>query len=218
MKIYSFLGLPASGKGTQAEILSKKIDAIVVGSGDLVRDEIKNCDMSDPFCESIKDRYDKGIPQPNEIMVDLIKKRISNTNKNIILDNYPFNSGQVNDYKKMLSEIKIDKSELVVIEISPKEAIKRVTLRKVCSRCKKIFISNKLDEICDVCGGSLISRVDDNVDVLKTRINKYAPSINEVIHSFPEIGKVHIINGQQSIPDVESEIDNKVLNEAIKKR
>lgn len=215
MKVYTFLGLPASGKGTQAEILAKKINASIVAGGDMVREEIVNCDLSDPFCKAIKKRYDEGIPQPNEIMADLIKKKLQNLNNNIIFDNYPFNKVQSNTFRVLLKEIRIENPILVVIEISAEESIKRITLRKICADCGKIFKDQDID-MCDKCQGPLISRADDNAETVAKRIKKYIPSIEEVKKEYPKFGRVVIINGKQSIKDVSIELFKKVNDESFK--
>ena len=121
MKVFTFLGLPASGKGTQADILAKKIDATIIGGGDMVRSEIEGCDLNDPFCKAIKDRYDKGIPQPNEIMTDLVKKNLQNTKDNIIFDNYPFSRGQALAFNKILKEMEKMFTEYIAKIKVPKE-------------------------------------------------------------------------------------------------
>lgn len=209
MKVFTFLGLPASGKGTQATMLAEKINATIICGGDMVRAEIENCDLKDPFCKSIKDRYDEGTPQPDDIMADLVKKNLQNTKQNIIFDNYPFNKVQAENFKNIISEMKIENPTLVVIEISPEEAIKRITLRRVCSDCGAIFNDQDL-EMCSKCQGPLISRADDNEETVKKRIKKYAPSINEVKNEYPKFGKVVIVNGEQSIEDVSKELLKKV--------
>ena len=209
MKVYTFLGLPASGKGTQAEIFAKKIDASIVGAGDLVRNEINNCDLNDPFCKAIKERYDEGTPQPDEIMVDLVKKQLQNLKSNIIFDNYPFNSNQTETFGEILKEMQIKNPTLVIIEITPEEAIKRIVLRKVCADCGTNFKDQDI-ELCPKCQGPLISRADDNEETVKNRIKKYIPAILEVSTSFPKFGKVVIVNGMQSIEDVSKELNKKV--------
>ncbi len=215
MKVFTFLGLPASGKGTQADVLAKKIGATIIGGGDMVRSEIENCDLNDPFCKAIKDRYDKGTPQPNEIMADLVKKNLTNAKNNIIFDNYPFNKGQAMTFKNIIKEMNIENPTLVIIDISPKEAIKRITLRRVCADCGKIFNDQDL-EMCDSCQGPLISRADDNVETVSNRIKEYTPAIEEVKAEYPKFGNVIIVNGEQSIEDVSKELLMKVGNGSSK--
>ena len=105
--------------------------------------------------------------------------------------------------------MKIENPTLVVIDISADEAIKRITLRRVCGDCGKIFNDQDL-EMCSKCQGPLISRADDNVETATNRIKKYAPNIEEVKKEYPKFGNVVIVNGEQSIEDVFKELLEKV--------
>ena len=211
-KAYCFLGLPASGKGTQTELLAKKIAAKILGAGDMIRGEIANADLTDPFSKSIEERYKKGIPQPDEVILDIVKKNIIKTNGNIILDNFPFSKNQTDLFFQLCQDLKILDPVLVVIEISKEEALKRVLSRKICSHCGTIFIDSG-NQICEKCGGALITRSDDNEETLKNRIGEYLPRTEEVKKYFALKGTVITISGEQSIKAVEEEINKKVLNE-----
>lgn len=210
-KVYTLLGLPGSGKGTQAEILAKKINAENFGMGNLIRKEMENADLSDPFYKEMKERYDQGIPQPDEIAVDIIKKTISKASGNVLLDNFPFTKEQSRLYFEMCKELGIDDPRAILIKLTPESAMKRILNRKVCSSCGKNFIGGEAD-ICDSCGGSLISRADDKAEVVENRINIYKPKIDEVGAEFKMRGSLIEINGEQTIPEVEKEIEEKVVN------
>lgn len=210
-KVYTLLGLPGSGKGTQAEMLAKKIDATNFGMGNLIRKEMENADLSDPFYKEMKDRYDKGIPQPDEIAVDIIKKTIQSAKGNVLLDNFPFSIEQTRLYFEMCKDLGILDPKVILIKITPESAMKRILNRKVCSACGKNFIGGEA-EICDSCGGSLISRADDKAEVVENRISIYKPKIDEVVEEFKKRDALIEINGEQSIPEVELEIEEKVVN------
>lgn len=207
-----FLGLPASGKGTQADLLAKKIKAKNLGMGEMIREEIKSADMNDPFYKSIKERYEKGIPQPDEIVADIVKKNLSKFNQNIILDNFPFSENQTDFFIQVCKDLKIGKPILIVIEITKEEALKRILSRKVCSNCGAIYIEDG-NQICEKCGGALISRSDDNEETLKNRLSEYWPRIEKVKNYFKKYGKVIVINGEKSIKQVEAEINKKLFHE-----
>lgn len=207
-----FLGLPASGKGTQADLLAKKINAKILGVGEIIREEIKSADLSDPFYKNIIERYKKGVPQPDEIVIDMIKKNISKIHKNIILDNFPFSKNQTHLFEQVIKDLRISKFVLIIIQITKEESLKRILSRKVCSNCGSIYIEDG-SQICEKCGGALISRSDDNEETLKNRISEYWPRIEEVREIFPKYGKVILIDGKKSINKVESEINSKLFNE-----
>lgn len=211
IKIISFLGLPASGKGTQAEILARKINSKVYGIGDLIRDEIEGADLSDPFYANMKNKYDKGIPQNDEVVMDIVKKSISAESNKIIFDNFPFSEEQANLFFKLCDEIDAEIPILIVIEISKDTASKRILSRKVCSNCETVYIDDG-NQICEKCGGSLVTRSDDNEETLKKRIDEYMPRISEVKEAFRNNGKLIEINGEKSIQEVSEEVLRELSN------
>jgi adenylate kinase len=204
-KIYCFLGLPASGKGTQVDILAKKIKAEAFGVGDLIRREIESADLSDPFYKKMKEDYDKGNPQPDSIAIDLVRKCIKNSTGTIILDNFPFSTKQADMFFEVCLELSISIPCLIIVNISKEEALTRATKRKVCSSCSSVYIG-KGENICPKCGGALITRADDNEATIARRIDEYLPRIDEVRMVFADKGVVLEINGEQSINKVACEI------------
>jgi adenylate kinase len=207
-----FLGLPASGKGTQADLLAKKIKAKNLGMGDMIREEINTADMNDPFYKSIKERYEKGTPQPDEIVADIVKKNISKFNQNIILDNFPFSKNQTDLFIQVCKDLNISNPILIIIQITKEESQKRILSRKVCSNCGTIYIDDG-SQICEKCGGALVSRSDDKEETLKNRLSEYWPRIEEVKNYFAKYGKVIVIDGEKSISQVESEINRKLFHD-----
>lgn len=200
-KIYCFLGLPGSGKGTQIELLSKIIDAHIISIGDEIREELEGADLNDPFYRQMKERYEEGIPQPDEVVADIVKKKMSAIEKNIIFDNFPFSHNQADLFFKICRELDVTSPELIVIAITPETSIHRIVFRKVCSDCGHVMI-NDGDTICEKCGGPMMSRSDDNVETVTERIKNYSPRIEEVENIFRERGKVIEIDGSGTIEDV----------------
>ncbi len=210
IKIYCFLGLPGCGKGTQINVFSKSVNAKVISMGDEIRDELQSADLSDPFYQKMKQLYDQGIPQPDEVAVDIVKKRLKVSSGNIIFDNFPFSVNQASLFFKICDELEVNYPELIVINISPEESVHRVVYRKVCADCGRITADTG-DNICEKCGGAMISRADDNEETVHERIKNYLPRINEVTNYFKEKGIVHEINGSGSIEEV-----TQLINSAIK--
>lgn len=206
--IYSFIGLPASGKGTQAEILAKQVGVQkIVGIGDLARKIIaKNSD--DPFEIEIKKVYEKGAPLSDEIAIDLIKRYLDEAKGNIILDNFPFTEKQADFLMDYISKSgKWSKLYPIFINIQPETSVKRITTRKVCSDCGAIYGSDSIEMICEKCGGSLSTRVDDNPETVRNRIGFYAPQIAKLKNYLNY--KIEI-NGEQSIKEVAAELENRL--------
>lgn len=207
--IYSFIGLPASGKGTQAAILANKLGAKVIGIGDLIRTTI-DADNDDPFVVEIRDRYNKGIPQPDSVAIDLVKSYLAQIDSDVIFDNFPFSVGQSKFITDYIGDNPNWQIIIIYLELDPETVIKRIISRKICASCGTIYESSD-EMICEKCGGSLVVRADDNEDVARTRIEQYLPKIKEVLTYFAEKkGKVVRIDGEKSIKEVSSQLAEKI--------
>ncbi len=208
--IYSFIGLPASGKGTQAAILAKRLDAKVIGIGDLIRETI-DTDSTDPFVIDIKSRYDKGIPQPDNVAIDLVKSYLTKMDGDVIFDNFPFSIGQSQFIYDFIAEKPDWQITIIYLELDPETVIKRIISRKICASCGTIFDSSD-EMICEKCGGALIVRSDDNEDTARTRIGQYLPKIKEVMEFFQaKSSKIIKIDGEKTVAEVSQEISDKLV-------
>ena len=210
--IYSFIGLPASGKDTQAEIFIQKVGLKpIVSAGDLVRKMIE-LDPADPFIADVKKKYDEGIPQSDEIVIDLVKDYLTHTSESTVFANFPFSTPQAKfifDFVEENSSSFID-PVLVFIKTDPETSVKRAISRKVCSSCDAVYGVTD-DMICEKCGGALIVRSDDNEDTVRERVARYLPKTREVVEYYrTHGGTVHEINGEQSVLDVAKEIESKL--------
>jgi len=201
IKIYCFLGLPASGKGTQVSILAQKTGAQVLGIGNLIREEIEQADLTDPFYAEMKDKYDKGIPQSDQVVFDIVKKHLNyHKNRDIIFDNFPFSTVQAKSFFDLCEELG-HKPILIIVSIDPQTALNRIVHRKICSLCETVYIDSEAS-MCEKCGGALISRSDDTVETVEKRIKFYLPRIKEVKEIFASHDSVCDINGEGSIEEV----------------
>ncbi|MEK9156511.1 MAG: nucleoside monophosphate kinase [Patescibacteria group bacterium] len=210
-KIYSFLGLPASGKGTQVEFLAKERDLRVVSLGDLIREKIEEGNKTDRFFAEIKSRYDSGVPQRDEVVADLVKQQLRRADRGLIFDNFPFSLRQAALLDKFVEEFGWSEPLLIYLEISPETAVRRVIHRKVCSECGHIYISDT-GNTCEVCGGALISRADDKEDVVRKRVDFYLPRIREVFNQYNRRGQAIEIDGEPAVAEV-----NRSLMAALEK-
>lgn len=172
-----FLGPPGSGKGTQATLFKNNFNTESISTGDLLRSEI---DKSSRIGLEAKSYMNKGDLVPDEIVLGLIKMKISNTN-NYILDGFPRSENQAIELDNILKEIN-HKIDLVVNFVVPDDIIiKRILGRYICSKCGEVyndyFKQPKVAEICDKCkSNSFKRRNDDNEETLKNRLNIFHKS------------------------------------------
>lgn len=203
-QIYCFIGLPASGKGTQAMQFAEERDFAHISIGDLVREELKNEGGDTQLRKKIKDLYDAGKPVTDEIVFSLLKNKLSGIDGAVVFDNFPFNKAQ-SDFLLAYSE-KHDWSEpkIIYIKIDPETAIKRISSRRVCPKCKSIFIGG---EVCEKCGEKLIARADDNEATVRVRIQNYMPNIEAVVSIFKPKNLIFEIDGEPSIAEVNKQVE-----------
>jgi len=178
MKIVIF-GPQGSGKGTQAEVLSKRLKIPQITMGDLLREEIKNHSQVGKEIDAIVNR---GQLVPDEVSTQILKQRLlkADCQNGFVLDGYPRNLNQA----KLLAEItKVDKA--LEIWISDKEAVKRISGRRSCPRCGAVyhlqFNPPKIDELCDQCQTKLIVRDDDKEEIIKNRLAIYHQATEPII-------------------------------------
>ena len=218
MKNIIFIAPPAAGKGTQSKLISDEYNIPHISTGDLLRDEISS---GSQLGESLKQEMDQGNLISNEIIVNLLRNRISKVdcNNGYILDGYPRNVEQAKIYKDMLKELNKDIGVVIYMEIDKNLALERTLSRMICSSCGTSYNTNvaelrpRIDGICDKCGHTLKVRSDDNKNTFLNRFDTYLTETNPLINYYEELGilrKIEI-HEKDSAQDIFNEIKN-ILN------
>lgn len=207
---YIFLGPPGSGKGTQAKKLAEKLDLYYFGTGDLMREAAEQKTSLGLKFQEIWNKKD-GSLIPDELVTQFIdeKVRLVSENQGIVLDGYPRTLAQAQDLEKLLP----DKKFIVInINVGDEDLIKRMSTRRICSKCDKVFFQPELtgQTKCDVCSGNLIQRQDDQPEVLRKRIMVYNQETEPLINYYQEKNILINIDGEPSIDQVQTEIWEKV--------
>lgn len=199
-KIYVFIGVQGSGKGTQAKLLAQKKGLCHISTGDLFR----GCQGK--LKEKLDSYMNAGKLIPDELVLEILKARIakSDCDSGIILDGFPRNLEQAKALEKILKVTKV-----IEIKLSDIEALKRLSGRRICEKCKEgynIYTAPKpkVAGICDKCGGKLIQRTDDNEEAIKKRINDYHNETEPLLEHYKET--LFSVNGKQSIEDLFEEL------------
>lgn len=209
-KIFSFIGLPASGKGTQAKVFAEKHGFDSIGMGDLIRSAIKeNENSNDPFMRELMERYNAGTPQPDEVAFDLLIKKLDTINKDgVVFDNFPFNVNQSRLLSDFAKKNNWERPVLFHIKVDPETTIERIAYRKICPDCNRIY-NQKNITVCEDCGVALESRSDDTEDTARKRIKHYVKSINELLSFYLGSNSIIEIDGEPPISEVTKEIEEK---------
>jgi adenylate kinase len=202
-KIIVFLGPPGSGKDTQSEIVQEKHGIPIVSTGFLIRGEIKNqTDIGKKIEKDIAD----GKFASDEIIKTILSKRlkIDDTKNGFILDGYPRNMQQAQYLDDKIRKEK--KITVFYIKIEEDEISRRILNRRICSKCGTsfhlIFKKPKLDGICDICGGKLIKRKDDNEKSIKERIKFFNKRTQPLVEFYEKTNRLFSIDGKKSIEEI----------------
>ena len=181
------LGAPGAGKGTQAEILCKKLGIPSISTGNILRAAIKD---GTPTGLKAKSFMDAGQLVPDEVIIGIIGERLAQSDcaKGYILDGVPRTIGQAEAMEK--AGIKID--AVVAIEISEEEILRRMSGRRVCEACGASYnmqaIPPKVEGICDNCGGKLIQRKDDTPETVRERLKVYHKETAPLVDFYDQRG------------------------------
>ena len=207
-----FLGAPGSGKGTQSAILSKKLGIPTISTGDIIRDELKSGGKQ---AEVLKSYTENGKLVPDNIVIEILKSRISNSDcsNGYILDGFPRTVAQAEALENM--GVKID----IVIDIDVDDDLicKRMLSRLVCSKCGSVFNSAtemkpKIENVCDNCGSKLIQRKDDTEETIRTRLKVYKEQTLPLRDYYSSKKILKKIDGSKPIAHSSAEVLNLVKN------
>ncbi len=188
-----FLGPPGSGKGTQADLISKEFSIPKISTGDILREAVAE---GTPLGKKAEEKMKKGELVDDETIIGIIKERIEKDDcKNgYILDGFPRNLNQA----KALESIPADNEIVFLFEISKEELVKRLTSRLVCPKCKavynKISFPPKTEGICDICFTPLVQRSDDNEETIEKRYRVWEDEKTPLVDYYIKKGNLYSID------------------------
>lgn len=194
------MGPPGAGKGTQGEILSKRLGIDTISTGVMLRTAIKE---QTEIGKSVEKIINAGKLVPDDVMVELIKERLGRPDcaKGFILDGFPRTTAQAEALTA--SGVKIDK--VLSLEVKDEEIVERLSSRRECSKCGAPYsvLYNKpaVEGKCDKCGGELIQRADDNPETIKNRLNVYHEQTEPIKAYYEKMGLLVTAMGADKVED-----------------
>lgn len=208
MRILLF-GSPGVGKGTQAKILSSKLNIPHISTGDILRQAIKDKTKLD---KKTQETMNAGELIPDDIMIGIIKDTFfrRGCKNGFILDGFPRTTVQAEELEKLIEELALSNVVVVAITAPEDEIIKRLANRLTCKVCKSIFSKDELENVtvCPKCGAenSFYIRKDDSEEVIKNRINVFNENTKPVLDFYKGKREVIFINGNDSVENVNEKI------------
>ena len=203
------LGAPWAGKGTQAEILSRKLGIPTISTGNILRAAMKN---GTPVGLKAKSYVESGALVPDDVIIGIVEERLAQSDcaHGYILDGMPRTIPQA----EALEKAGIDIDCALSIEISDEVIIERMSGRRTCHTCGATYhIVNappKEEGKCDNCGGELEIRKDDAPETVMARLDVYHKETEPLKDYYAERGKLRSVENQPTIEATTAEIE-KVL-------
>lgn len=171
------LGPPGAGKGTQAKLLKEKFGIPQISTGDILRKAIRD---NTELGVKVRTFMDGGRLVPDDLVIRLIRERIrqEDCRNGFILDGFPRTIVQAEKLSETLGEMGLKLDAVVDLEIAPEVVTERLAGRSTCSQCGAMFHDTsrppKTAGLCDLCGGNLYKREDDNRETVQKRLDIYA--------------------------------------------
>lgn len=204
-----FLGAPGSGKGTLAQLLWSILGVPHISPGDILREEVK---LNTKLGQTAKPFMEKGELVPDSIILKMMEKRISqpDCDKGFILDGFPRTIGQAVGLDEMLSRSNKSLDRVLKFEVSDECAVRRLEGRRICSVCGADFNlytkPPQKENVCDLCGGTLFQRADDQEEVVFTRLKVYKEETPPLQEYYNHQAKLIRINSEPDSDVVLKEI------------
>ncbi len=192
------LGAPGAGKGTQAAILSEKLGIPTISTGNILRAAVKN---GTPVGLQAKSYMDAGKLVPDDVIIGIVAERLAEPDceKGYILDGVPRTIAQA----EALEKAGIVFDNVVSIEISDEEIVKRMSGRRACTACGATYhvvsAPSKVEGKCDKCGADLVLRDDDKPETVNHRLEVYHEETEPLKDFYAQRGVLRMVDNQPTI-------------------
>ena len=197
LKNIILMGPPGAGKGTLAKQLKQEYNLVHISTGDMFRENIKAGTKLGLLAKSY---IDKGHLVPDEVTIDMLKDRLAQKDceNGFLLDGFPRTLPQAEALDKLAVEINRPIEVVVNLDCDTQELIRRISGRRVCKNCGAPYhietMKPKVDGVCDLCGGPLYQRADDNEEALKVRLDHYVHETKPLLDFYQEKGLLKNFN------------------------
>ena len=194
------LGAPGAGKGTQAAVISERLNIPQISTGNIIREALRSGTQMGLKAKSF---MDAGKLVPDEVVIGIIKDRLQadDCQNGFILDGFPRTIPQA----EALDEMGVVIDKVIDIEVPDDTIITRLSGRRVCEKCGRpyhlIDLKPRVEGICDDCTGALIQRKDDQIDTIKNRLEIYHSETEPLKGYYEAQGKLSVVEGQGKVEE-----------------
>jgi adenylate kinase len=194
------LGPPGSGKGTLARMLETGLELEHLSTGQWFRREIQ---AATPLGRRVADFVERGELVPDDLVLGLMEHWLTPDliRRGYLLDGFPRTCAQAAALDRFCAEREARLEVVLYLQCPEDLILDRITGRRVCSGCGKNYhvrtLPPRLPGRCDACGGPLVQRTDDTVDVVKNRLEFYRHVTEPLVDYYQKSGILVSLNGAQ---------------------
>jgi len=191
------MGPPGAGKGTLAKQLMSEYHLVHISTGDMFRDAIKEGTELGKLAQSY---IDQGHLVPDEVTIGLVKERLAKQDceAGFLLDGFPRTLPQAEALEDISKAVGRPIDTVVNLDCDEVELIRRISGRRVCKNCGApyhiVTKQPKVEGICDICGGPLYQRKDDNEEALRVRLQHYVHDTKPLLDFYQDKGLLKNFN------------------------
>lgn len=204
-------GAPASGKGTQCELITEKYALVHIAAGDLLRAEVASGTENG---KRAKEFMEKGQLVPDEIAVMMVKERLlqqDSLENGWLLDGYPRSVSQATALKKL----GFDPDIFILLEVPEEILVERVVGRRLDPVTGKIYHLKYSPPETEEIAARLTQRFDDTEEKVKLRLVTHNSNVEAVLSIYQDL--IIKVDGTLPKEEVFSQIDN-ILSELRTKK
>jgi adenylate kinase len=199
------VGPPGAGKGTQAKFLASHFSIPHISTGDIFR---ANIAAGTPLGLKAKAILDSGELVPDEVTIDIVRVRLTEPDAaaGFLLDGFPRTVPQAQALDVMLAELETPLDAVLELRVDDEEIVHRLSGRRVCATCGHVwhleFEPPRVAGVCDIDGGQLYQREDDEPETVRNRLRVYAEQTAPLIDYYAARGLVISVSGSGAVDDI----------------
>ncbi len=199
------VGPPGAGKGTQAAVLEEKTKLKHIASGELFRQHMLN---ETALGLQARSYVARGELVPDDIVIGMILDRVfqPDCEAGVIFDGFPRTKEQAHALEHALQEHHQALDAVIFLNAPRDVLLKRIVGRQTCRICQasyNIYYTPPHEEgICNLCGGVLYTRLDDNMETARHRLDVYFQQTMPLIEYYRACGLLHEVDGYGDIHEV----------------
>ena len=203
--IIVLMGAPGAGKGTQGKRLAADIGIPTISMGDILR--AKKEEDSD-LGRELRTIMAEGRYVPDEIVIQMIRERIaaSDCDKGFILDGFPRTTGQAEALDRMLADLGLELTAVLMLDVDEDEVVERLSGRRIAPSSGREyhirFKPPKTPGVDDETGEPLVQREDDREETIRKRLEVYREQTTPVIDYYRAQGVLETVNGSGEFDEI----------------